>query len=43
MLDYNDSGKKMEYVCFHNYKYEAAVYFAPEGWNERKNCKKIDF
>lgn len=43
MLDYNDSGKKMEYVCFQNYKYEAIVYFAPEGWNNKKNCKKIDF
>ena len=43
MLDYNDSGKKMEYVCFHNYKYEAIVYFAFEGWNDKKNCKKINF
>ena len=43
MLDYNDSDKKMEYVCFQNYKYEAIVYFAPEGWNDNKNCKKIDF
>ena len=43
MLDYKDSDKKMEYVCFHNYKYEAIVYFAPEGWNDKKNCKKIDF
>jgi len=43
MLDYKDSDKKMEYVCFQNYKYEAIVYFAPEGWNDNKNCKKIDF
>ena len=26
-----------------NLKYEAVVYFAPEGWNDNKNCKKIDF
>lgn len=43
MLDYKDFDKKIEYVCFHNYKYEAVVYFAPEGWNDNKNCKKIDF
>lgn len=44
MLDYNDSGKKMEYVCFHNYKYEAIVYFAPEGWNDlTENSKPINF
>ncbi len=42
-LDYKDSEKKMEYVCFHNNKYEAIVYFAPEDWNDNKNCKKIDF
>jgi hypothetical protein len=43
MLDYKDSDKKIEYVCFHNLKYEAVVYFAPEGWNDNENCKKIDF
>ena len=37
------SKRKLEYVCFHNLKYGAAVYFALEGWNDSKNRKKIDF
>ncbi len=37
------SNKKMDYVCFHNLKYGAVVYFAPQDWNTSKHPKKIDF
>jgi len=42
-LDYNDSNKKMDYVCSHNLKYQAIVYFAPQTWNCERNSKKIKF
>ena len=42
-LDYNDSNKKMDYVCFQNLKYQAVVYFAPYDWNAGRNSKKIKF
>ena len=42
-LDYNDSNKKMDYVCFQNLKYQAVVYFAPDTWNYSRNSKKIKF
>jgi len=43
LLDYKGSEKRMDYVCFQNLKYQAAVYFAPQDWNYSKNPKKIDF
>ena len=42
-LDYNNSNKKMDYVCFQNLKYQAVVYFAPYDWNTTRNSKKIKF
>jgi hypothetical protein len=42
-LDYDDSNKKMDFVCFHNLKYQAVVYFAPETWSCSRNSKKIKF
>jgi hypothetical protein len=42
-LDYNNSNKKMDYVCFQNLKYQAVVYFAPDSWNYSRNSKKIKF
>jgi len=42
-LDYNNSNKKMDYVCFQNLKYQAVVYFAPYDWNAGRNSKKIKF
>jgi hypothetical protein len=42
-LNYEDSNQKMDFVCFHNLKYQAVVYFAPETWNCGKKIKKIEF
>ena len=42
-LDYDDSNKKMDFVCFHNMKYQAVVYFAPETWSCSRKSKKINF
>jgi hypothetical protein len=42
-LDYNNSNKKMDYVCFQNLKYQAVVYFAPDSWNCSRKSKKIKF
>ena len=42
-LDYDDSNKKMDFVCFHNLKYQAVVYFAPETWSCSRKSKKINF
>lgn len=42
-LDYKSSDKKMDFVCFHNLKYEAVVYFAPQTWNLSRKIKKIKF
>jgi hypothetical protein len=42
-LEYKDSPKSMDYVCFQNLKYQAVVYFAPDSWNCSRNSKKIKF
>jgi len=44
MLDYKDSDNKMEYISCEATKYQAIVYFGPEGWNFwTDKAKKIDF
>jgi hypothetical protein len=42
-LDYKNSSKSMDFVCFHNFKYESIVYFAPEAWSSKRKSKKIKF